>query len=425
MKHKNNRETIDGKPSKFDRPIPGHTGYAAHIIQSKYLDGSYGLRSILHDDQGRAVPGTHYREATAHDGSALERAIKGLVSRIASDVPRAKTPHKRTATTSTAPAPGKYQSAFDTVKNATDLFPTWGTATRHAAMMWAERHFLPMLIELYSDNAVVIGGPALNTWKAEQLSAISNHGRSHGNATAATTMARHFRECRDIYHQMRAVNPSLPPLAESELYAESAKIEIEQFKAILEAGRQRLYRSLEDLATTEPKFAFAATIMVCGFVRTGEAAAVLPGDVDDRGDFAVVPIIYQEKDGKRVPTLKTKNSYRLVVIPRWGVTVLRDCIAHMTDIPAAESGDALVRASELSAWILDLLVQCGVDKALIAAAERASALFPDRDTAGLISRDIAAYLLRRDGASRMQDYAGLGQEEIDQLMGHKLQKGVR
>ena len=426
MIHKNNRETLDGKPSKFDRSVPGHPNHVAHIIQSKYQDGSYGLRGILHDDQGHAVPGAPYREATAHDESGLERAIRGLISRISSDIPAAKTPRKRSTAKSTALVSGRYQSAFLAVKADPNVFPTWGESTRHSALMWAERHFVPMLETHYAgENVVIIGGPALSTWKAEQLSAISSHGRSRGNDTAATTFTRHCRECLDIYQQMRLVDPSLPTIAEDELYAGAIRVEVEQFKAIPEDCRQRLYRKLESLASTEPKFTFATTIMVCGFTRTSEAAAVLPSGVDYRGDYAIIPILSQEKGGKRTPILKSENAYRQVVITRWGVTVLRDCVAHMADIPADASNEALVLASELSSWILDLLVQCSIDKALIAAAERASALFPDKTSDGLISRDIAAYILRRDGASRMQDYAGFSQEQLDLLLGHKLQKGGR
>ena len=407
------------RPEKFDRPIPGHPDYTAHIVKTTYKDGACLLRGVLHNTSGQAIPGAGYREALARRPADVNSALLSLVSRIARDVPTRVKPIKR-AQNPRQTLDGKYADAFAVVKADSSLFTTWGTATRKSAMMWAERHFIPFLeADFSSPNTAVIGGPNLAAWKNRELSKISDHGRCRSALTANKTMARHCRECLEIYLQMRKVDSSLPSIMESEMYDGVIKIEVEQFKAIPEPCRQRMYRALEEKAILEPEMTFATTIMVCGNVRTSEAAAVLPSDVSYLGEYAAIPIIYQESNGVRSAILKTKNAYRVVPIPLWGVTVLRDCAAHMTNPPPANSDKALVTSMELSSWILQLLKDCGVDQALIQAAEKASALFPDKTNDQLISRDVAAYILRRDGASRMQDYMGIGQDLLDPGLGHK------
>ena len=151
-----------------------------------------------------------------------------------------------------------------------------------------------------------------------------------------------------------------------------------------------------------------------------------------RDGYVVIPILYQIKNGNRIPRLKTDAAYRycicgslmhhLIVQRMDYLRSLGYSSEEIAEMPLVSYPDDPCRYADpsgLSAFVKELLQLCGFQKAnfrLIAALTRRE---PDLDSDGTPDTDVSAYALRRDWAGRAIHICGMASADVDYLMGHK------
>lgn len=401
--------------------IPGHNDFKVLIIESEYADGAYELRGILVDAKTiHHVSGAKYKDISAAGAYELEYKRNKLYRRVVGTIPR-KSESSSRAKNDPQYKEGRYTDVFKEIVDRKIPIPDWGEATRSKALSWFEKHFLPLLKTHFDgDDVTVIGGPVLTAWKQEQREKTAKHLNSRGDFTITTTMASHFQQCYKIYNVMCKLDNTLPPINSEELLSSGAKrVEIEQCKSIPESIRQKFFRWLENHVDSDPCKAFAGTLVVDAGIRTSEAAAVIPSDIQRVGDLALLPVLWQERDGLRDSVLKRNNSYRLVPLSRWGSTMIARCEQHMGDIPKG-TNQAPITDRKLSSWMVKGLKECGCTQIFLDELENTLNIFPDKDVHGVIHYSLASYICRRDYASRLKSYAALSPEALDKLLGHSL-----
>lgn len=199
----------------------------------------------------------------------------------------------------------------------------------------------------------------------------------------------------------------------------------EQQKSLPESVRQELCRYVDAHWQQEPRFCYGLTLMLCGGLRTAEAAGTRPEGIEEEYEkcYGVVKVHAQEKDGKIDRKLKREDSYRGVVIGTWACTILRRCVAEICKTAPDWENDEnapVCKAQDLSAWVYSRLCECGLSEAYMAAARKNY----EEDVAcaadGQPIEDFTAYILRRDWASRARNICGYTSIEIDQQLGHRV-----
>ena len=419
MANKSNKNNI---LKKEYLTIRSHPEYRVQITTTENEDGTYRVQAILVNAESlKHVAGAHYKTITVFSENELAIKRDILFRRVISQLnarPRQKAT-KDTERQEEAETTNQYREAYEKLVRDNVQIPGWGEETRTKSLSWFSRHFLPMLEKSFlGDDITFIGGPMFLEWKQREREKITRHGNSKNGRSVDATVARNFCVGLRIYEVLRQFNPDLPPIAEEELQASKVnRVEVEQVKSIPEPIRQEFWRTLEARAVSEANMVFAAVIMATTGVRTSEAAAVLPSDIEHFDGLAILPIKYQERNGNRDSILKSKNSYRTVILGAWAQAMVKTCQQNMT-IPA-NPNQAPIKATDLSAWILARLEESGCSKRFIEDVANAEILFPDK-AYGLITHDICAYLLRRDFASRGRNICGLTSEELDKLLGHAL-----
>ena len=189
----------------------------------------------------------------------------------------------------------------------------------------------------------------------------------------------------------------------------------EQVKSIPDSIFLPFCRELERRAEEEPDMVLGTVLMADGGLRTAEAAGTPVWNVILHDSYGVVAVTYQEKDRKRIEKLKSENGYRNVILSQWGSWMVGRCIAALGW--DEETENLISTGSELSAWIKQRLEEINAE--FIDEASRIEATNPDCDDYGHVLFDVSAYVLRRNTASRWLNYDGLGDDEIDIMLGHK------
>ena len=228
-----------------------------------------------------------------------------------------------------------------------------------------------------------------------------------------------------IYQFIRAAHPDLG-LPELNLVPASRRkigARKEQEKCLPESVRQKLCRYVEAHWAQEPRFCYALTLMLCGGLRTAEAAGTRPERIEHNTTYAIVKVHAQEKGGKIDKILKRDSSYRGVIIGCWASNILRQCTDEIQkNDPDWEKDETapVCLAQNLSAWVLARLYECGLSEAFLADARKCfeGDVYFDKD--GKLMEDFSAYILRRDWASRARNICGYTSLEIDQQLGHKV-----
>lgn len=274
-----------------------------------------------------------------------------------------------------------------------------------------EKNFLP------SD----LGGiaTALKSKKAQ-------HSRSNGRQSDLEVSTYTDLAAADVIYQfIRAAYPDLglPELNLAPAPRRKIGARKEQEKSLPESVRQSLCRYVEAHWAQEPHLCYALTLMLCGGLRTAEAAGTRPQKIEHNATYAIVKVHAQEKGGKIDTILKRDSSYRGVIIGCWASSILRQCTDEIQkndpDWRKDETAPVCL-AQNLSAWVLARLYECGLSEAFLADAHKCFAgdVYFDKD--GKLVEDFSAYILRRDWASRARNICGYTSLEIDQQLGHKV-----
>lgn len=254
----------------------------------------------------------------------------------------------------------------------------------------------------------------------------AQHSRSNGRQSDLEVSTYTDLAAADVIYQfIRGAYPDLG-LPELHLTPTSRKgmgARKEQEKSLPESVRQKLCRYVEAHWAQEPRLCYALTLMLCGGLRTAEAAGTRPEKIEHNATYAIVKVHAQEKGGKIDKILKRDSSYRGVIIGCWASNILRQCTDEIRrNDPDWEKDETapVCLAQNLSAWVLARLHECGLSEAFLEDAHKCFAgdVYFDKD--GKLVEDFCAYILRRDWASRARNICGYTSLEIDQQLGHKV-----
>lgn len=398
--------------------IDVHTTYTHQdsktILRGYAIDGNTGIK----------LDGAKTHKRTASCDADIPRAECHLVAAVMAAL-ESSISHPTARRTSITPGELDPQNAmvqaFVLLMESNDpITSDWNSDTRHRRLHYFKCHILPHL-QLYVKDEFIQSDLAL--LRQELLDNILRSGKSKGISNMAVkTTDRNLSSAAVIYARMRDYTPDLPDIALAPVRrAKSA--DLEPPKYIPEVVRQRIYRRLEALVTTDPKHVYGTVLMIDGGLRSGEAAGTYPCDITIRDNSAYVSVAWQEHAGKRIGRLKTDSAYRTVPLSHWGTVMIQRCVDCIGDDFFTDPEMPLIRAQDLSAWILRLLRECGCNDAYLSAAGDDMCAHPDRNADNTPIHDLAAHICRRDRTERWRNICGLtcnpdGDSEIDALLGH-------
>lgn len=402
---------MKGQKRDFGTTIPGVLVHATwppfkgrKITISAYpIDAETGIR----------LAGSKVAKITANSAEEIPHKQQILISRVVKALQ--KTTEKKTHTI--AGERTAMEAALDYIeKNRIKVKPTWGEDYQRSKIINFRRHILPRIIELGEDIAEF----SVAELERELVEEVLKSGHSIGHeGTAAATVKKKLLVAATIYARMRDVDPTLPELNFIPPFG-GRRAQLEQMKSLLPPVRDKLVDWIESYIDFDPRLAAAAAQMFdCG-LRTAEASATHPEQLlRDNGTIVGIYVFFQEKNGERVPTLKSENSYRAVPVSEWGSTILSRCFDAMGSL---EEKEPLCDSRKLSAMLRQVLKGCGVDEEYLLQAERDMRRVPDYDEKGNPCLDATAYVLRRDWATRARTLCGFTTEELDYCLGHAVKK---
>jgi integrase len=166
-------------------------------------------------------------------------------------------------------------------------------------------------------------------------------------------------------------------------------------------------------------------------LRTGEACGLQFGDISLYDDFSVTRIGRQNKSTGITNRLKTNASYRYVVGSYFFTALLLkrikflcskgydiETISTLPIVSQNANYGEFVDSSVLSEYARRILIACGITESAISASRFLLNDDPDTQNPDFTEKDITAYILRRDFASRCGNICGLSTSDIDYLLGH-------
>ena len=324
------------------------------------------------------------------------------------------------------------QRAFDSLKHKVEvdhfrLKPQWD---RDSTNLSAIKHFERNGLELLKPFADPSLRMFLDSDRKELEEAVVEKvmRRNGGKENSARVDAQnHLEDWELILKRMREIDPRIPEfkLVPDE-YAKRVPPK-EQIKYLPRPLLMQLYSMLRDMISSYPKMVFFAVLVIFG-LRPAEAAACKPCDICWCNTYCTILIANQEVNGLLCNKLKNEYSRRVVIIPYWGMVLLRRCQEEIgEDYP--HDNYAMHRSQDCSAWVKKMLVEIGVEEEYI---NEVGLLISNDDmdddailtsgsteeTLEIRSYKIACYVLRRVFTTIMRSEMGLGQYETDRLLGH-------
>ena len=298
--------------------------------------------------------------------------------------------------------------------NAHNIYP-WARSTQKAYVVYFYRNILPKIqeCEVESDFTVVEKEDLIK--ELAQI-ALKRMERKDDIDEARVIAVSHMNDADRIYSEMRYHEPSLPPI-DLRCDVQRRRKKTEQLKRLPFIIHKKFRELVEAAIAEEPYMARAAILMDSAGARSGEAAATWSGWHIDYGEYMVVKILSQEEKGKRIDRLKSKDSYRCVVLDEWGTVMVRKC----NDVIGHEklTEDTPLIDTDLSAWIRTKLREAGCTDDYLREAYADMETNPEYNADGKPIRDIAAHICRRNRASIWRNYCGYTQDELDYCLGHR------
>lgn len=173
------------------------------------------------------------------------------------------------------------------------------------------------------------------------------------------------------------------------------------------------------LDSTETPLAAGAALMLCCLLRPAEVCPRY-GEIIDFGSFGVYAAVHNVSSGKRVSTMKTRNAYRQVILPKYVMDIVRDsrevlCRQGYSD---DEINDAYVihhrqdihrpaDPQDISRYVKNKLELLGYNSDYWLGIEMVVQVEPDMDDGGNALTDVTAYLLRRSGCTYLCNCASV------------------
>ena len=321
---------------------------------------------------------------------------------------------------------GVYTATYKVFRELGIRNPDWDDDT----MKWTCTYFENRILRLLDALGTEADSADFAEIKDALVEKALKSKRSNGNpVTANKSVSQYLLRVNWILKQLYELNPALPPRLFNTEGIEALPM-ADQVKYIPEDVRVKFAH----LLTKMPHYGLAmgAGLMETGGTRTAEACAVKIGDISLRDGYVVIPILYQIKNGNRIPRLKTDAAYRYcicgslmhhLILQRMDyLSSLGYTSEEIAEMPLVSYPDDPCRYADpsgLSAFVKELLQLCGFQKAnfrLVAALTRRE---PDLDSDGVPDTDVSAYALRRDWAGRAIHLCGMASADVDYLMGHK------
>lgn len=405
--------------------IPYNQTTSVHITWTEGKD-KIALRGYaISSDSGIEKSYAKKHKIIAKNTAELPARQQRLYQLVCMDIEKHERPTVAQKSSNNSNVKSLYEIALDEVEKSGFVSADWKSLDyTQNRLTYFRRNILPILLKFdVSDWSL----DDTNAILAEIVEAIMKKKQSSQHEeTAKRTAQKNLHAADLIYRAMRTYYPELPEINLRPLYAGRSVLN-EQIKALPHSVRKNFINLIEALIPEDPRLAFAAIFMVACGLRTAEAAGVWIDCFDNIGDNLVsVNVKYQIKKGKRINILKSKNSYRLIPINTWGWAMINNCLNHLSNDPIY-TDNMLCDPQRLSKKIKSLLLEAGLTVEYLSAAERVMEIKPDIDYTGKPVRDVTAYILRRDWASRGRNLCGYTSVELDYCLGHevKLSKKVR
>ena len=321
---------------------------------------------------------------------------------------------------------GVYSSVYQELRELGINNPKWNEDTTKWTCTYFENWILPMLDALGSD----VDSADFAKIKDDLMEMSMASGRSKKDpVTANRSVSQYLFRANWILKQMYELNPTLPYRL-FDTNGSGILPMTDQIKFIPDHVRVKFAHLL--MKMPHYGLAIGAGLMLDAATRTAEACAVKIGEISLRDGYVVVPILYQIKNGKRIPRLKTNAAYRCCIgsslmyhLATQKIAYLRGLgyteeeVAEMPLVSSSNGPCQYADPSSLSAFVKELLLLCGFTKEGFRLAASLSKREPDLDSEGVPETDVSAYILRRDWAGRAVHLCGLSPADVDYLLGHK------
>ena len=321
-------------------------------------------------------------------------------------------------------------AAFSSLKadvgSGFQLRPTWNAqSTNDQAITYFERNVLGLALPYLVSNA-----PMFLAADREQIEAslIQDAARHCGGdmVKAREAVGRHLLQADTILAHMRDKDPRIPEIRLSSDAPIVRAVRNEQVKMLDIKVLLKFYALLFSLAEQFPKMVFFSVLVIFGF-RPAEAAGTKPCDIVWHKHYCVIHLERQEENGKITGRLKNRYSYRTVIIPYWGRTLLSLCCEQIGENYPKDTV-AMTLSAECSVWVKELLLSCGASTEEIRAfsedipdsdldADCANVKDPEQSAQNK-EKKITCYVLRRCFATIMRNIMGFTLYETDRMLGH-------
>lgn len=398
-----------------------------HITYSTQSDGRIRLRGYAMDSESKIkLDGARIVRRTATCNELIQATESQLVTAVMKQL-AASSASKRGQKHSIAKK-GHYTTPVSDIVTSILNRPEvtinpekWARSTQNRALKHYQRNFIPTIESIMQLNGTVSSDDVDEYRSLLSRNALAN-GRSKGNPdTAATTSFNALYQDLVVHNWFVENHPELglPSITYNGLIR-TKKVQIEQAKSIPEEIRAEYVELLERSVAVEPCKVYCAVLMLDAALRTAEACAVSLDEIIFSGKVSKVLVLWQMQNGVRTEYMKTESSYRQVVLSYWGITMLLRCIDAMIDAGIVIDAEhpAIINHNELSAWVKQKLIACGLTEDFLSNARALQELAPDPDSTGK-PIDICAYIQRRDRASRWRSICGLSADTVDYLLGHR------
>ena len=391
------------------------------------------LSTLLYTDKSQFVPGISaqmtYRPG---HGRTLDEAVKNIIARTVAKYEAACSPQREHADYAHA-----YAQLSDDMRK--QLCPAqWrAESTRRAALTYYERRSI-LLIQRILDCT---GDPAVLEGVRQSYLELARKNTDRGDANALATANKHITEANLLYEASRYVlaQYDLPPI-EIPLFRTEGIVPPEQAKALPRDDLVRLAELIR-LDSTETPLAAGAALMLCCLLRPAEVCPRY-GEIIDFGSFGVYAAVHNVSSGKRVSTMKTRNAYRQIVLPKYVMDIVRNnrealrrqgysdedikdayIVHHRQDIHRPAD------PRDISSYVKNKLELLGYNSEHWLGLEMVVQAEPDMDDHGNALTDVTAYLLRRSGCTYLCNCTSAPLPDgrsvmphglVDALMGHHL-----
>ena len=408
-------------------------GRVTVVVYSKADTDKQTLSTILYANKSQLVQGISaqmtYRPG---HGRTLEETVKNVIARTVTKYEAACRPQREHIDYAQA-----YGNLPGDVKH--QLCPAqWrAESTRRAALTYYERRSIPVLQRILDR----IDDPSTLEEAQRAYLALARKNTDRGEANALMTANKHITEANLLYESSRYVlaQYDLPPI-EIPLFRTEGIVPPEQAKALPRDDLVRLAELIR-LDSTETPLAAGAALMLCCLLRPAEVCPRY-GEIIDFGSFGVYAAVHNVSSGKRVSTMKTRNAYRQIVLPKYVMDIVRNnrealrrqgysdedikdayIVHHRQDIHRPADPRDISSYVKNKLELLDYNSEYWLGLEMVVQAE------PDMDDHGNALTDVTAYLLRRSGCTYLCNCTSVPLPDgrsvmphglVDALMGHHL-----